>query len=530
MLSWFWQLFGWCVLMLIGVWGTQGDRLTAASPHPPKTRLALGMNLSGPADWNTELPFVDVFRLSRPWISQRQGAPWGKGPPLELDEYGWVKRLEDQCWAETLMCTIEGGHYPSGEYVVLYEGEGELTCSGSGHITSRQPGRLTVQVEAARGPLFLQLRRVNPSNYVRNIHVLLPGFEQSWHTHPFHPQFLQRWRGVACLRFMDWMETNHSPIQRWAERPTELHATFSQRGVPVEWMVALCNELQADAWFCMPHQADDDYVRQFARLVRERLQPPLKVYVEYSNEVWNSQFEQHRYAAEQGQRLHLAEKPWEAAWRYTARRSLEMFRLWQAEFPDASRLVRVLASQAANPYVSEQILTFEQAATQADALAIAPYISFNIPARSEDRLTASVVAHWSLEQLLQYVEDKALPECLGWIRAQRELAHRHGLALIAYEGGQHLVGVGGGENEEALTALLHAANRHPRMETIYARYLLGWEEAGGALFCHFSSVSQWSKWGSWGVLEYADEDPRSSPKCRALIRAAERWGQRWSPQ
>ena len=31
----------------------------------------LGINLNGPADWNTELPFVDVFRLSRPWISQR---------------------------------------------------------------------------------------------------------------------------------------------------------------------------------------------------------------------------------------------------------------------------------------------------------------------------------------------------------------------------------------------------------------------------------------------------------------------------
>ena len=41
-------------------------------PMPqPKTRL--GMNLSGPADWNTELPFVDVFRLSRRWVSQKEG-------------------------------------------------------------------------------------------------------------------------------------------------------------------------------------------------------------------------------------------------------------------------------------------------------------------------------------------------------------------------------------------------------------------------------------------------------------------------
>lgn len=30
-----------------------------------RARPRLGMNLAGPADWNTELPFVDVFRLSR---------------------------------------------------------------------------------------------------------------------------------------------------------------------------------------------------------------------------------------------------------------------------------------------------------------------------------------------------------------------------------------------------------------------------------------------------------------------------------
>lgn len=35
----------------------------------------MGINLAGPADWNTELPFVDVFRMSRPWISQKLEQP-----------------------------------------------------------------------------------------------------------------------------------------------------------------------------------------------------------------------------------------------------------------------------------------------------------------------------------------------------------------------------------------------------------------------------------------------------------------------
>src|SRR5262245_10989590 len=90
---------------------------STARPTP-----ALGINLSGPADWNTELPFVDAFRLSRAWISQKRGEGWGKGPTLELDDRGWVKRLEPNCFAETPLCTIDGGHYPGGQWTILWDG------------------------------------------------------------------------------------------------------------------------------------------------------------------------------------------------------------------------------------------------------------------------------------------------------------------------------------------------------------------------------------------------------------------------
>ena len=62
-----------CVVAFLAV------RLPAAEVRP---RPALGINLSGPADWNTELPFVDAFRLARAWISQQQGAGWGSPSPF----------------------------------------------------------------------------------------------------------------------------------------------------------------------------------------------------------------------------------------------------------------------------------------------------------------------------------------------------------------------------------------------------------------------------------------------------------------
>ena len=171
-------------------------------------------------------------------------------------------------------------------------------------------------------------------------------------------------------------------------------------------------------------------------------------------------------------------------------------------FGGRERLVRVLASQAANPYVSEQILSFREAYKSADALGIAPYISMIIAPDREPK--AEEVARWSVDRLLDYVEKVALPRSVEWMQRQKQIADKYGLLLVAYEAGQHLVGTRGAENNAQLTERFHQANRHPQMGEIYRRYLQAWVDVGGDLLCHFSSVSRWSKWGSWGLLEYAD--------------------------
>ena len=502
--------------------GTEDGLRAAERAATPQPRL--GINLNGPADWNSELPFVDVFRFSRPWISQKQGEPWGRGPELALDEHGWVQRLAPDCWAETPLCTIEGGHYPSGRYTVLYDGRGKLDFWGAASVATSVPGRVEIDVDAAKGGFFLRLLETDSQDPLRNIRVIMPGFADRYRQQPFHPVFLERWQGVACLRFMDWMHTNGAKIQSWSERPQLEDATYAEQGVALEVMLDLANRLQADPWFCIPHLADDDYVRRFAQLVKERLDPRLKVYVEYSNEVWNGMFPQSRYAGEQGQRLGFADKPWEAAWRYTAYRSVQIFQIWEQVYGGRERLVRVLPTQGANPYVSERIVEFQDAYRHADALAIAPYVTFNVPAFG-DKLTTAVVEKWSVDQVLDYVEQTALPESIRWIADQKKVADKFGLKLIAYEAGQHLVGVGGGENSEALMQLFHAANRHPRMGEVYTKYFDAWTAAGGDLLCYFSSVGSWSKWGSWGIMQYYDDDPAQSPKLQATLRWARRCGQ-----
>lgn len=510
-----------CLLMAVGVAALP----LAAHAEPPVAKPRLGLNLDGPCDWNTELPFVDVFRFSRTWISQKKGAAWGKGPALELDEHGWVKRLDPDCWAETPLCTIEKGHYPSGRYTVLYEGKGELAFVGAASVAERQPNRLALQVDSAKGGFFLQLRATDPADPVRNIRVVMPGFEAAYEKAPFHPDFLARWRGVACFRFMDWMKTNGSKIGSWTERPRPDDASYAVKGMPVEVMVDLCNRQKADAWFCMPHLADDDYVRHFAETVKAGLCPELKIYIEYSNELWNGMFAQSKWAGEQGLKRGFAEKPWEAGWAFTAFRSAQIFRIWEEVFGGRRRLVRVLSSQAANPYVSGRILSFQDAYRQADALAIAPYMGFCVPAKGGKGPDAEAVAAWNVDQALDHMEKTVLPASVEMIRKQKAVADKYGLMLVAYEAGQHMVGVAGGENNEAMTRLFQAANSHPRMSDLYRDYFAAWEAGGGDLLCNFASVGKWSKWGSWGLLQYADESAAQSPKFMATMKWAARCGQ-----
>jgi hypothetical protein len=72
-------------------------------------------------------------------------------------------------------------------------------------------------------------------------------------------------------------------------------------GYPWEYMIMLANAGHHDMWINVPVDADDDYVRQLATLIKlgnattPGLDPDLHVYVEYSNEVWNSGFPQQPY-------------------------------------------------------------------------------------------------------------------------------------------------------------------------------------------------------------------------------------------
>jgi hypothetical protein len=493
-----------------GIAGAQSNQAFA----PANDRSPLAINLSWFTTWSPEHVFVDGFKGSSEWVSQRHsGGPWDTGEWIDRRADGYPASLGADQAVAAVVFGSSGGRHPAGRYVCLWEGTGQVELGFDARVVQRESNRIEADVTPTSGGILLRILRTDQGDPVRNVRLLVPGCEATYREHPFQARFLDNWKMFKAIRFMDWGRTNGSTLTHWSDRITPSHQTQAgEKGVAVEHMIDLANELGADPWFCLPHLATDDYIREFARLVRARLRQGLTVYVEYSNECWNWSFRQATYCMDEGQRLGLSGDRYEAGLRFYSRRSVEMFRIVSQELAGSHMLKRVLASQSANPDSSRRIIEWQNAYQEADCLAIAPYFGHGLgdPARQWQ------VASMPVEQILEEAHRDLTP-VMDTVAQQAWLARFRSLQLIAYEGGQHLVGYAGAENNGQLTAKLIAANRHPFMYFLYVDYLGRWQRAGGGLMAAYHSTESPSKWGSWGALEYGRQDPFTAPKYLALL-------------
>jgi len=496
--------------------------LVTGALHAAETRPPVGTNLARIDDWSTDFPLVDIFKTSRAWVSGTAGE-WSDSQSIDLDKHGWVQSLQPGQVVRTLMLsdpTKKLGNYLAGRYVVEYEGDGTLEYGGGARKISSSPKRDVVELlPSANNGIHLAITATTRNNHLRNIRVYREGADPARNI--FVPEFLERLKNYKAIRFMDWMATNGnwrrtggSAQRRWEDRPKAEDARWSgTHGAPLEIMAKLANTLRTDAWFNMPHLADDDYVRNFAQTAFRLLDPGVRVYVEYSNEVWNEIFAQAGYAREQGLAQRLSSNPREAQIRFHAKRSAEIFAIWAGIFPK-ERLVRVLASQATNPWVSETALSYANVAASTDALAIAPYFGI----RNDD---IPRVRDMNLDDFMRELENTALPRAKDAMSRQFAISKKHRIPLVAYEAGQHLVGAGKSKNDETLNALFDAANRDRRMGGLYTRYMKDWMATGAGLMVHFQHCAAYRKFNRFGSLEYMTQPRSEAPKYDAIQRFIE---------
>tara|TARA_Y100001937_G_scaffold12322_1_gene15640 strand:- start:9743 stop:10471 length:729 start_codon:yes stop_codon:yes gene_type:complete len=237
--------------------------------------------------------------------------------------------------------------------------------------------------------------------------------------------------------------------------------------------------------------------------------------LEYSNEVWNGIFDQCQYAQNEGTALGLHPQPWHAGWRYYSQRSVEVFSLFSNIYSPLNqrRLVRVLAGQSVNPWINRQIMDWQNAYENTDAFAVAPYFG-GVLGNSSNYPQAST---FSVSHILSLCQLDLDDNHNVYTRQNRIDTTQRGLQLLAYEGGQHLVGVGSAQNNQALTNLFVQANRDAGMRQLYYNDLDRWFGEGGDLFMLYRATGNYGRYGSFGLLEWQTQPRATAPKWMGVM-------------
>ena len=457
-----------------------------------------------------DLKLTSTHFFTRNASFQNDGNDWESSliSQIETDAAGYPMEApfdHPETGNPQILAFTVGGYeeqYLAGDYVMLYEGEGEMSIQEwiPAEITNASPGRIEFRVDQVDGNgIHFEIHRSERGNHIRNIHVFEARYENDFETDPLIPEFVEKSANFSALRFMDWTRTNNSTLVNWEDRVSpEFHNQADDHGISYELLIDLSNRMGRDVWINVPHQADANYIRQMARLFRDLLDPDITIYLEYSNECWNFIFEQTAWLGEI--------RPQDTYIRNYGYFSKQVFDIWIEEFgaEGRTRLKNVLAGHdyfvaGAIDYIIEQ----DGNADIVDAVSYPGYVGLGgfdydeLDALGENATVADVF------RLLRATMHDPTEGPLYWMRVFKEIvADVYDKEFVMYEGGQHLTPRNFGEQAPYLQALWDAQIA-PEMYDLYMELMTFFrDELEVTLFMNYTLTgARESSFGSWGVLE-----------------------------
>jgi hypothetical protein len=361
----------------------------------------------------------------------------------------------------------------------------------------------------APGQNLLIVNLKNTAAGVKNIRIIRPGYPANT-KQIFTTAYLRALKPFAIIRFMDFLSTNNYPTwvgkettnYDWSERRLPSDATQTdvgdKHGVALEYAAELANEENQDLWVNVPDNANDDYVRHMAALLHKLVKPNLRIYVEYSNEVWNWGFGQSIWAEARAEaevkaghsNLNSDGSTQNYVWQshFYARRTFEISKIFQSEFGPNCLGTRIRPVLDWQTYTSDNVRTvLTWAKTNIGepkqyiwGLGDAPYYN--------PTDTSSVDAIFATQKI---DADSYKADTIAFAT----LAHDFGLHRVAYEGGSGISGVDDLANKLA-------ASRDPRMTESVRHFLIDdYFSQGGEVLCYYCLNCCYSKYGAFGLLE-----------------------------
>jgi hypothetical protein len=525
-------------------WTDEGIKFYAASAIAAPGPLAI--NLGAIKDWEAGLIFADAMKMARPFGTV--ASPWGTPFP-DLTADGWPKGDAGVMFISNQDQTPENAHQ-FGVYKLIFKGQvtpqTKVKLNGATTLAyTYDPANswYTANINYTKtGNLYVTFEGITGG--VRDVRIIRPGHTVS---DVFERNFLQRLHAqndmFGIIRFMETTITNGSKVTNWSQRTPKNYAT-QQGGLAWEYAIDLANQTGKDPWINIPHLADDDYVLQLARLLKANLNPDRKIYVEYSNEIWNEApaFTQRQAVSTAACNLVLGGDPnrystglptpsncrnqnqgneYAYLGRHTAWKLKHIADIFQSVFGKEAMITRIRPVLAWDMWGLEtrQGSTLGTLADQLQylnsrfgspsgyiyAVAMGAYISVS------DMNNANLTASALLQQMTQYTANTLRPK----MSVLHRVANQYGLKMFAYEGGPGLLGSINYNNKLA-------ANLDPGMKGVVKILLQNWKDEGGDVFTYYNLTSAYSPNSGFFGLS-ASIINENSVKWQALKEKAAEW-------
>ncbi len=238
--------------------------------------------------------FVDAMKSARPFGSPN--TPWDMN--AALDASGWPTN-------DAGLVMVGGSSDPpidiSGTYHLSFNGSATVSPAAflftvANQVYDLATDRTTADLQVPAGQSAIMLSFTQTRGGVRNIKFIRPGYPANT-TQVFHTPFLNALTNFSVVRAMEYLDTGgNNPVfpavLPWPDRRPVTYATQTSgaiyKGGAWEYLIQLANVTGKDLWLNIPIAATDDYVTQLARLLKGGLDPGRVVYIELSNELWNT--------------------------------------------------------------------------------------------------------------------------------------------------------------------------------------------------------------------------------------------------
>jgi hypothetical protein len=491
-------------------------------------KTLVGINTDHLVYYSPACPTIDAIKTA-----QRFGTVRNPGDgKAKLDENGWP--TDD-------FGVLVAADVPGIAGVYKLSCEGKASVFGAWGRTAvknlKFDGKLTTADVEYRGGQAFALTLTHTEGGVRNLKLLRAGYTSDEQV--FTNEYLKSKEPFGGVRLMNWSSTNHTKVSTWDDRckPTDAQWSDREKGGPWEPWLDWAAKNNKDLWLCIPHLADDGYVRNLATLCKERVgNADVNLYLEDTNEYWNWQFPQAKWMDEQSR---LRADEWklndppggETRHRYHARRTVEIGRIFRDVFgpAGAARVRPVLTGQLAGARATEDAMNWleRQYAPAKDhiyAVACAPYFGTGGDVVNRIDLTPEQLA----DHLLNTAKRYSTPESktAEGVRRYHEMARKAGVRSIAYEGGVDL-----GQAPPKIKGDVRKAYVNARVQSQFlpvtgaaiTEYFNWWFTSGGQEFFYFQDFSIYNQSGYWGLSN--DPTKLDTPKYQAAVDAAKKYAE-----